>query len=72
MSASEFNIRRKIFVAIVSMLVSLGGARGFPVLAVVGARAVGLEASNVCGPHVRAADEGDISWLIKPGGLQDL
>ena len=72
MSASEFNIGKKIFVAMASTFVSLGSARGCLVLAVMVARAVGLEASSMCGTHVRAADEGDISWLIKPRVLQEL
>lgn len=68
MSASEFNMEKKIFLAVASVLVSLGGARGCPVLAVV----VQKQGSIMCGSHVRAADEGDISWLIKPRGLEDL
>lgn len=27
--------------------------------------------SSMCGTHVRAADEGHISWLIKPRGLEE-
>lgn len=68
MSASEFNMEKKIFLAVASILVSLGGARRCPVLAVV----VQKQGSIMCGSHVRAADEGDISWLIKPRGLEDL
>lgn len=72
MSASDFNIGKKILVARASTVVSLGGARGCSVLPVLVARAEGLEASSMRGTRVSAAGEGNVSWLVKPRCLEEL